>query len=164
MCKKGDYWLTRYTKEERNKTRKGFKRHIHQYLADNNIDDDFDKDITAIAFNILTPTIVPTSGNFFYNNHGIKHFITSNGPIPIKTAKNIVISINNNAFTYSLTGSIEPNSTDPSGTEPSTVRRGNIDNKSSNDKGKSATYLYNNNPPDLTVDIDFLDYHFDDNG
>ena len=68
------------------------------------------------------------------------------------------MSINNNAFTYSLTSSIEPS------TEPSIVRRGNINNKSSNDKGKSATYLYDNNPPDLTVDIDFLDCHFDDDG
>ena len=115
-----------------------------------------------MVFNILTPTTVPTttSGNFFYNNYNIKHFMTLNGLIPIKTAKNIVMSINNDAFAYSLTGSIEP-----SGTEPSTVRRGNISNKSSNDKGKSATYLCDdNNPPDLTIDIDFLDYHFNDNG
>jgi hypothetical protein len=98
------------------------------------------------------------SGNFFYDNHGIEHFMTSNGPIPIKTAKNIVTSMNNDAFAYSLTGSIEP------GTEPSTVRRDNVGNKSSNDKGKSTTYLYDNNPPDLTIDIDFLDCHFDDNG
>ena len=69
------------------------------------------------------------------------------------------MSINNNAFTYSLTSSIEP-----SGTEPSIVRRGNNSNRSSNDKGKSATYLYNNNPPNLTVDIDFLNYYFNDNG
>jgi len=89
--------------------------------------------------------------------------MTLNGPIPIKTAKNIVTSINNNAFAYSLTGSIEPGGIDPSSTEPSIVRRGNINNKSSNDKGKSATYLYNNNPPDLTVDIDFLDCYFNDN-
>ena len=77
--------------------------------------------------------------------------MTSNGPIPIKTAKNIVTSMNNNAFVHGLTGS-----TEPSGTEPSIAR--------SNDKGKSATYLYDNNPPDLTVDIDFLDCHFNDNG
>jgi len=164
VCKKGDCWLTRHTKEERNEAREGFKRRVHQYLADNDIDDDFDKDITAIAFNTLTPTAVPTSGNFFYDDYGIEHFITSNGPIPIKTAKNIVTSMNNDAFAYSLTGSIEPGGIDPSGTEPSTVRRGDVDNKSSNDKGKSATYLYDNNPPDLTVDIDFLDCHFDDNG
>jgi len=117
-----------------------------------------------MVFNILTPTAVPTSGNFFYNDYGIKHFITSNGPILIKTAKNIVTSINNDAFAYSLTGSIEPSGIDPGGTEPSTVRRGDVNNKSSNDKGKSATYLYDNNPPDLTVDIDFLNCHFDDNG
>ena len=158
MCKKGDYQLTKYTKEERDEAREGFKRRVHQYLVDNDIDDDFDKDMTAMAVNTSTPTAVPTSGNFFYDDHGIKHFITSNGLILIKTAKNIVTSINNDAFTYSLTG-IEPSST-----EPSTVRRGNINNKSSNDKGKSATYLYDNNPPDLTVDIDFLDCHFDDNG
>ncbi len=103
--------------------------------------------------------------------------MTSNRPIPIKTAKNIVIFINNNAFAHGLTGSIEP----------STARRGNVGNKSSNNKGKGTTYFYNNNidnnnPPDLPefvvninpdklvnienliVDIDFLDYHFNDNG
>jgi len=164
VCKKEDCWLTRYTKEERNEVREGFKRRVYQYLADNDINNDFDKDITAIAFNILTPTAVPTSGNFFYDDHGIKHFITLNGPIPIKMAKNIVTSINNDAFAYSLTGSIEPGGIDPGGTEPSIVRRGDVNNKSSNDKGKSATYLYNNNPPDLTVDIDFLDCYFNDNG
>ena len=140
MCKKGDYWLTRHTKEERDEAREGFKRRVHQYLADNNINDDFDKDIVSTT----------TSGNFFYDDYGVKHFMTSNRPIPIETAKNIVTSINNNAFIYSLTGS-----TEPSGTEPSIVR--------SNNKGKSATYLYDNNPPNLTVDIDFLDCHFDDN-
>ena len=72
-------------------------------------------------------------------------------------AKNIVMSINNNTFTYGLTSSIEPS------TEPSTARRGNS-NRSSNDKGKSATYLYNNNPPDLTVNINFLNCHFNNNG
>ena len=148
MCKKGDYWLTRHTKEERNKVREGFKRYVHQYLVDNNINN-FNKDIV--------PTT--TSGNFFYNNYGVKHFITSNRPILIKTAKNIVIFINNNAFIYGLTSSTEPSST-----EPSTVRRGNNSNRSSNDKGKSATYLYDNNPPDLTVNINFLNYYFNDNG
>ena len=157
MCKEGDYQLTRYTKEKRNKVREGFKRRVYQYLADNNIDNDFNKDITAIVFNTLTPTIVPTSGNFFYNNYSIKHFITLNRLILIKTAKNIVTSINNDAFTYSLTSSIEPS------TEPSIVRRGNNSNRSSNDKGKSATYLYDNNPPDLTVDINFLNCHFNNN-
>ena len=175
VCKKGDYQLTRYTKEERNKAREGFKRRVHQYLADNNIDDDFDKDITAIALNTLTLTAVPTttSSNFFYNDYSVKHFITLNRLILIKTAKNIVTSINNNAFIYSLTSSIEP-----SDTEPSIVRR--------NNKGKNATYFCDNdnndNPPDLlefrtninldepvnienlTVDIDFLDCHFDDDG
>ena len=126
---------------------------------DNNINNDFNKDITAIALNIST-----TSGNFFYDDYGVKHFITLNRLILIKTAKNIVTSINNNAFIHSLTSSTEPSSIEPSDTEPSTVRRGNVDNKSSNNKGKSATYLYNNNPPDLTVNIDFLNYYFDDNG
>ena len=106
-----------------------------------------------MALNILTPTT--TSGNFFYDDYGIKHFMTSNGLILIKTAKNIVTSINNNAFTYSLTG------IEPSGTEPSIVRRDNIGNKSSNNKGKNATYLYNNNPPDLTIDIDLLNCYLD---
>jgi hypothetical protein len=104
-----------------------------------------------------TSTLTTTSGNFFYNDHSIKHFITLNGLIPIKTAKNIVTSINNDAFAYGLTSSIEPS------TEPSIVRRGNNSNRSSNDKGKSATYLYDNNPPDLTVNINFLNCHFNDN-
>ena len=93
MCKKGDYWLTRYTKEEREKAREGFKRCVHQYLIDNDINNNFNKDITAIAFNILTSTIalITISGNFFYNNYSIKYFITLNRLIPIKTAKNIVI-------------------------------------------------------------------------
>jgi hypothetical protein len=85
--------------------------------------------------------------------------MTLNRLILIKTAKNIVTSINNNAFIYGLTSSIKP-----SGTEPSIVRRGNVNNKSSNDKGKSATYLYDNNPPNLTIDINFLNYYFNDNG
>ena len=141
MCKKEDCWLTRHTKEERDEAREGFKRRVHQYLADNDIDDDFDKDIV--------PTT--TSGNFFYDDYGVEHFMTLNGPIPIETAKNIVTTMNNNTFVHGLTGS-----TEPGGTEPSIAR--------SNDKGKSATYLCDNNPPDLTVDIDFLDCHFDDNG
>ena len=99
------------------------------------------------------------SGNFFYNNYSVEYFMTLNRPIPIKTAKNIVTSINNNAFTYSLTSSIEPSSI-----EPSTARRGDVGNKSSNNKGKSATYLYDNNPFDFIIDIDFLDCHFNDNG
>jgi len=89
--------------------------------------------------------------------------MTLNGLIPIKTAKNIVTSINNDAFAYSLMGSIEPGGIDPGSTEPSIVRRGNVNNKSSNNKGKSATYLYDNNPPDLTVDINFLNCHFNNN-
>ena len=67
------------------------------------------------------------------------------------------MSINNNAFTYGLTGSIKPN------IEPNTVRRGNNGNRSGNNKGKSTIYLYNNNPLNLTIDINFLNYHFDDN-
>ena len=81
--------------------------------------------------------------------------MTLNGLILIKTAKNIVTSINNNAFIYGLTGSTEPSSTEPSSTEPNIVR--------SNDKGKGATYLYDNNPPNLTVDINFLNCHFNNN-
>jgi len=126
---------------------------------DNNINNNFDKDIIAVS--------TTTSGNFFYDDYGVEHFITLNGPILIKTAKNIVTSINNNAFVYSLTGSIEPGSMEPSGTEPSTARRGNIGNKSSNNKGKSATYFCNNNNDNinienLTVDINFLNCHSDD--
>jgi hypothetical protein len=85
--------------------------------------------------------------------------MTLNRLILIKTTKNIVTSINNNAFAYSLTSSAEPSST-----EPSIARRGNNSNRGSNDKGKSTTYLYDNNPPDLTVNINFLNYYFDDNG
>ena len=110
-----------------------------------------------MAFNILTPTTVltTTSGNFFYNNYGVKHFITLNGLILIKTAKNIVTSINNNAFIYSLTSNIKPNST-----EPSIVR--------SNNKGKSAIYFCNNNNnnvniENLTVNINFLNCYFNNN-
>ena len=82
--------------------------------------------------------------------------MTLNRPILIKTAKNIVMSINNNAFVHGLTSSIEP-----SGTEPSTAR--------SNNKGKSTTYFCNNNNnnvniENLTVDINFLNYHFNNNG
>ena len=135
---------------------------------DNNINGKFNKDITDIAFNILTLTAALTtiSGNFFYNDYGVKYFITLNGLIPIKTAKNIVMFINNNACAYGLTGSIEPggtesNSTEPSGTESNTVR--------SNNKGKSTTYFYNNsnnnvNIENLTININFLNCHFNNNG
>ena len=83
------------------------------------------------------------------------------------------MSINNNTFAYGLTSSIEPSST-----EPSIARH--------NNKGKNATYFCdddnNNNPPNLlefrtninldelvniknlTIDIDFLNYYFNDNG
>ena len=74
--------------------------------------------------------------------------------IPIKTAKNIVISINNNAFIYGLTSN-----TEPGGTESSIVK--------SNNKGKSTTYFCNNinndvNIKNLTVNINFFDYYFND--
>ena len=155
MCKKGDCWSIRHTKEECDEVREGFKRYVHQYLIDNDINNNFNKDITAIVLNILTP-----SSNFFYNNYGVKYFITLNGLIPIKTAKNIVIFINNNAFIYSLTSSIESNNIEPSGTEPSTVR--------SNNKGKSTTYFCNNNNiiiniENLTININFLNCHFNNN-
>jgi len=101
---------------------------------DNNINN-FNKDITAMVLDILTPTT--TSGNFFYDDYSVKHFITLNRLILIKTAKNIVTSINNNAFIYGLTSS----------TEPSIVRCGN-----------------KVNIENLTVDIDFLNYYFDNNG
>ena len=136
MCKKKDCWLTGHIKEECNEVREGFKRYVHQYFVGNNINDNFDKDIMAIAFNILTLTaaLTNTSGNFFYNNYGIEYFIILKGLIPIKTAKNIVIFMNNNAFVYSLTGSMEPSSM-----EPSTVRRGDM------------------------VNINFLDCYFNNN-
>jgi hypothetical protein len=99
----------------------------------------------AIVLDILTPTT--TSGNFFYNNYNVEHFMTLNKLIPIKTAKNIVISINNNAFVYSLTSSMEPGNTEPGGMEPGTARRGN-----------------KVNTENLIIDIDFLDCHFNNNG
>ena len=127
VCKKRDFWSTRYTKEEHDKAREGFKRYIHQYLTDNDIDNNFNKDITAMVFNTLTPTVVltTTSSNFFYDDYGVKHFITLNGLIPIETAKNIVISMNNNVFIHGLTGSIKLSSTEPSSMEPSTARSNN---------------------------------------
>jgi hypothetical protein len=129
--------------------------------VDNNINDNFNKDIIVV--------LTTTSGNFFYNDYSIKHFITLNRLILIETAKNIVTSINNNAFIYGLTSSIEPSGIEPSSTEPSTVRRGDVSNKSSNNKGKSATYFYNNNNDNinienLTVNIDFLNCYSDDDG
>ena len=116
---------------------------------DNNIDNNFNKDIIAIVFNTLTPTIVltTTSGNFFYNNYSVKYFITLNRLILIKTVKNIVMSINNNAFIYSFTGSIEPSNTEPNGIEPGIARRGN-----------------KVNTENLTVNINFFNYYFNDNG
>jgi len=64
--------------------------------------------------------------------------MTLNRPILIKTAKNIVTSMNNNTFIYGLTSS-----TEPGGTEPSIAK--------------------SNNKENLTIDINFLNYHFDDN-
>jgi hypothetical protein len=94
----------------------------------------------AITLDILTLTT--TSGNFFYNDYGVKHFMTSNGLIPIETVKNIVISMNNNAFVHGLT-----NSTESGGMEPGIVRRG--------DKV---------NTENLMLNINFLNYHFNNNG
>ena len=144
VCKKGDCWLTRHTKEEYDKAREGFKRYIHQYLVDNNIDNNFDKDIIVMVLN--TSVLTTTSGNFFYNNYGVEHFMTLNRLILIKTAKNIVVFINNNAFVHSLTGSTEPGSTEPSNMESSTAR-------------------YNNkvNTENFTVNINFLNCYFNDN-
>ena len=133
----------------------------------------------AIVFNILTLTVVPTTtnSNFFYNNYSVKYFITLNRLILIKTIKNIVIFINNNAFIYSLISNIKP-----SNIKPSTVRHSNISNKSSNNKGKSTIYFYNNNSPsdllkfavninlnklvnikNLTININFLNCYFNNN-
>ena len=143
--KKKDCWSTKHTKEEYNKVKEGFKKHVHQYFIDNNFNN-FNKDI------ILTTT----SSNFFYNNYSIKYFIILNKPIPIETAKNIVIFINNNAFIHSLTVSTEPGST-----EPSIVK--------SNNKGKNTTYFCNNNNnnniniENLTVNINFLNCYFNNN-
>ena len=109
---------------------------------DNNINN-FNKDIVPTAI----------SGNFFYNDYGVKYFITLNRLIPIKTAKNIVTSINNNAFVHGLTGSIEPG-----GTEPGTARRGNREFAVNTNSDELA------NIENLTVDIDLLDCHFNDNG
>jgi hypothetical protein len=72
--------------------------------------------------------------------------MTLNRLILIETAKNIVISINNNAFIYSLTGSIEPGNTEPGNTEPSIVRYGN-----------------KVNIKNLIVNIDFLNCYFNNN-
>jgi hypothetical protein len=125
--------------------------------VDNNINNNFNEDIMAMVFNILTLTTALTtiSSNFFYNNYSVKYFITLNRLILIKTAKNIVIFINNNAFIYGLTGGIKL-----SGTEPGTVK--------SNNKGKSTTYFCNNNNnniniENLIVNINFFNYYFDDN-
>jgi hypothetical protein len=87
--------------------------------------------------------------------------MTLNRLIPIETAKNIVIFINNNAFIYSLTSSTEPGNMELSSTKPSIVR--------SNDKGKSTIYFYKDNNNNVNIEnfiinIDFLNYYFNDNG
>ena len=132
VYKKRDCWLTKYTKEKHDKAREGFKRYVHQYLADNDIDDNFNKNIV--------PTT--TSSNFFYNNCGVEHFITLNRLIPIEIAKNIVMSINNNAFIHGLTGSTEPGSTESG----------------------SARYGNKVNIENFIVNINFLNCYFNDNG
>ena len=107
---------------------------------DNNIDN-FNKDIVLTA----------TNSNFFYDDYSVKYFMTLNRLIPIETTKNIVISINNNAFVHSLTGSTEPGGMEPSGIKPSST--------------ESSTARHSNkvNTENLTVNIDFLDCHFDNN-
>ena len=159
VYKKGDYQLTRHIKEEYNKVKEGFKRYIYQYLADNDINNDFNKDITAIVFNILTPTTVltTTSGNFFYDDYSVKYFIILNRPILIKIIKNIVISINNNTFAYSLTSSMEPSSTEFSSTEFSSTEPSNME-FSIVRRGNKI------NIKNLTVNINFLNYYFNNNG
>ena len=72
--------------------------------------------------------------------------MTLNRPIPIKTAKNIVIFINNNIFVHRLTGSIKPSNTKPSSIKSSTARHGN-----------------KVNIKNLTVNINFLNYYFNNN-
>ena len=68
--------------------------------------------------------------------------MTLNGLILIETAKNIVTSMNNNAFVHGLTSS-----TELSGMEPGIARHSN-----------------KVNTENLTVNINFLDCHFDNNG
>ena len=101
-----------------------------------------------MAFNILTLTtaLTTTSNSFFYNDYSIKHFMTLNGLIPIETAKNIVMFMNNNAFIYGLTGSIEPGNIKLNGIELSTARHSN-----------------KVNTKNLIININFLDCHFNDN-
>jgi hypothetical protein len=100
--------------------------------------------------------LTTTSGNFFYNNYGVKHFMTLNRLILIKTAKYIVISINNNAFIYSLTSNTEPSSTELSNIKPSSTELSIV---KSNNKSKSTTCFCNNN----NININFLNYYFDNN-
>jgi hypothetical protein len=73
--------------------------------------------------------------------------MTSNRLIPIKTAKNIITFINNNAFIHSLTSNTEPGNIKPGSTKPGTAR-----------------YSNKVNTENLIVNIDFLNYHFNNNG
>ena len=97
-----------------------------------------------MVLNTSVPTT--TSGNFFYNNYSVEYFMILNRLILIKTAKNIVVFINNNVFIHSLTGSMEPGNTKPNSTESGIAR-------------------YNNkvNIKNLTVNINFLSYYFNNN-
>ena len=79
--------------------------------------------------------------------------MTLNRLIPIKTAKNIVMSINNNAFAYGLTGSTELGSI-----EPSTVRRGDKEFAVNINLDKLV------NIKNLTININFLNCYFDNDG
>ena len=107
-----------------------------------------------MVFNILILTIVliTTSSNFFYNNYSIKHFIILNRLMPIKTAKNIVIFINNNTFAYSFTGNIKPGNT-----EPSISRYSNKEFVANINLNKLV------NIKNLIINIGFFNCYFNDN-
>jgi hypothetical protein len=97
--------------------------------------------------------------------------MTLNGLIPIETAKNIVMSINNNAFIHSLTGNIEPGNTEPGNMEPSNIEPNSTKPSivRSNNKGKNTTYLYNDNNDNINIEnliinINFLNCYFNNNG
>jgi hypothetical protein len=81
------------------------------------------------------------------------------------------MSINNNAFIYSLTSSTEPGNTEPGNTKPGNIKLNSTEPSTvrSNNKGKSTTYFCNNNNnnvniENLTININFLNCHFNDNG
>ena len=83
--------------------------------------------------------------------------------------------MNNNAFVHSLTSNTEPGGIEPSNMEPSSIEPSNMEPSSiepstarSNNKGKGTTYFCNNNNDNinienLTININFLNYHFNDN-